>query len=215
MAGSFLESVVKMMKRGSVNTTKQETIFRTMDPRWQHRLAAGCWSEAAGAVGAVILSIIGLAGIASVKLAAIAMISLGIGMLLESASLASCLKYPLQDGSRRGEWLELMGAAVGKLAGGIGGIVVGVLVILGITAASLLPVGVLIFGAAFLFTSMVSVVSELQEIAGAVAFVLGVVAISGLHPLTLVLVALLGLGVIAIVNGAASERRMAAAGYNP
>jgi hypothetical protein len=66
----------------------------------------------------------------------------------------------------------------------------------------------LVFGAAFLFTSMVSIVPGTQGLAGAGAFVLGLLAVIGLHTPTLVLLALLGLGIIAILSGVASERSM-------
>src|SRR5215467_4996231 len=49
------------------------------------------------------------------------------------------------------------------------------------TAPSLLALAVLVFGAAFPFTSMVSVPPSTQEVVGAGAFVLGLVAVTGLH----------------------------------
>jgi hypothetical protein len=55
---------------------------------------------------------------------------------------------------------------------------------------------------------MVSSVPGTQELSGAGAFVLGLLAVIGLHTPTLALVALLGLGIIAILNGVASERSM-------
>src|SRR5262245_37572058 len=147
-----------------------------VDRRGQRRLAAGLLAEVVGAIGAVILSAIGLSGVLPPTLAAIAAISLGGGLLFEGAALAFGLKG-VDSEARQSQSLEWAGAIVGKILGGMGGIVVGILVLFGAAAPTLLPLGVLIFGATFLFTSMVSFLPNTQEIAGAAAFVLGLLGI--------------------------------------
>lgn len=168
-------------------------------------LQIGWLGQATAAFGAVVLSIIGLAGVFTTRIAAIAVISLGAALLFEGVGLAWSFAELAE-----GQALEWGGATVGKWVGGVGGILVGALVLVGAAAPTLMPVAVLIFGAAFLFTSMISCVPTTQEIVGAIAFGLGLLAISGLHTVTLLLVALLILGLTTIFNDATSERRISA-----
>lgn len=166
-------------------------------------LQVGWLGQAAAAFSAVVLSIIGLAGGLPTRIAAIAVISLGAAMLFEGVGLALSFAE-----LAKGQVLEWGGATVGKWVGGVGGILVGALVLVGAAAPTLLPVAVLIFGAAFLFTSMISCVPTTQEIVGAIAFGLGLLAISGLHTMTLALVALLILGITTLFNDATSESKI-------
>lgn len=168
-------------------------------------LQVGWLGQAAAAFSAVVLSIIGLAGALSTRIAAIAAISLGAALLFEGVGLALSFTELAE-----GQALEWGGATVGKWVGGVGGILVGALVLVGAAAPTLLPVAVLIFGAAFLFTSMISCVPTTQEIVGAIAFGLGLLAISGLHMMTLALVALLILGITTLFNDASSKSKISA-----
>ncbi len=182
-----------------------ETVSAFADRASMKSLQVGWLGQAAAAFSAVVLSIIGLAGIFSTRIAAIALISLGAALLFEGVSLAWSFAE-----LAKGQALEWGGATVGKCVGGIGGVLVGALVLVGAAAPTLLPVAVLIFGAAFLFTSMISCVPTTQEIVGAIAFGLGLLAISGLHTVTLALVALLILGITTLLNDATSERKISA-----
>ena len=180
-----------------------ETFSAFADRASLKSLQVGWLGQAAAAFSAIVLSIIGLAGVLSTRIAAIAAISLGAALLFEGVGLA--LSFPELV---EGQALEWGGATVGKWVGGVGGILVGALVLVGAAAPTLLPVAVLIFGAAFLFTSMISCVPTTQEIVGAIAFGLGLLAISGLHTVTLALVALLILGITTLFNDVTSERRI-------
>lgn len=168
-------------------------------------LQVGWRAQAVAALGAIVLSMIGLAGVLSTRIAAVAVISLGAALLFEGVALV----LPFAE-LAKGQALEWGGATVGKWVGGVGGVLVGSFVLFGAAAPTLLPVAVLVFGAAFLFTSMISCVPTTQEIVGAIAFALGLLAISGLNTSTLTLVALLGLGVTTLLNDATSERRVSA-----
>jgi hypothetical protein len=184
------------------------TIYKDADQATVKRLTAGWGAEAVFALGAVVLSVIGLASTHSETFAALAAICLGAAVLLEGAALASCwIKFP-GERWQEGQRLEWAGGIFGKLIAGIVGIIVGILVLFGTVPPTLLSLATLVFGAAFLFTSMVSMVPGTQELAGAGAFVLGLLSVIGLHSFTLVLVAFLGLGIIAILSGVASERNM-------
>jgi hypothetical protein len=184
------------------------TIYKDADRATVRRLAAGWSAEAGFALGAVILSAIGLVNAHSATFAALAAICLGVAVLLEGAAVGSCMmKFP-EGRWLEGQKLEWTGGVMGKLIGGLVGIIVGLLVLFGAAEPTLLSLATLVFGAAFLFSSMVSMVPGTQELAGAGAFVLGLLAVIGLHSLTMVLLALLGLGIIAILSGVASERNM-------
>jgi hypothetical protein len=184
------------------------TIYKDADRATVKRLKAGWSAEAGFALGAVILSLIGLVSTHAATFAALAAICLGIAVLLEGAALGSCLlKFP-EERWEEGQRLEWGGGIIGKLVGGLVGIIVGIMVLSGTVPPTLMSLATLVFGAAFLFTSMVSIVPGTQELSGAGAFVLGLLAVIGLHTPTLVLVALLGLGIIAMLNGVASERSM-------
>jgi hypothetical protein len=172
------------------------------------RLRAVCFADALGAAGSIIVSVIALSGVFPTRLAALASVILGAALLLEATGLASCFVEVWRTNKGEGELLEWGGATFGKLLGGLCGILIGTLVIFGVASPALLPLGVLIYGAAFLFTSMTSSVPGTQELAGAIAFFLGLLAIVGLHPLTFVLAALLVFGITTLVNDATSERRM-------
>ena len=162
----------------------QATVFTIGDGASLKSLQVGWLGQAAAAFGAVVLAIIGLAGVLPTRIAAIAAMSLGAAQLFEGAGFAlSFAEFA------KGQALEWGGATVGKWVGGVCGILVGALVLLGIAAPTLLTVAVLIFGAAFLFTSMTSCVPTTQEIVGAIAFGLGLLAVSGVHFLILVFMA--------------------------
>jgi hypothetical protein len=196
-------------------TMEEDSIYRFADGTAARNLVVGWSAEAVGAIVAVVLSAIGLTGVRSTSLAALAAISLGIGLLLEGVSLASCFTTIATQAWKGGESLEWGWAIIGKLLGGIAGVIAGTLVLLRIAAPSLLAVGVLVLGAAFLFTSMVSSLPGTQEIAGACAFALGLLAILGLRPLTLVLTAILGLAGIALLTGVASGSRLLSLAKHP
>ena len=199
---------IGMSERNSMKSIEAVTIYKDADRATVRRLTAG-WSAGTGlALAAVILSAIGLASSHAATFAALAAICVGGAVLFEGAALGACMvKFP-EERWQEGQKLEWGGGIIGKLVAGIVGIILGLLVLTGSAPPTLLSVAVLVFGAAFLFTSMVSIVPGTQEAAGAGAFLLGLIAVSGLHFLTLTLVALLGLGIIAIINGVISERTM-------
>jgi hypothetical protein len=78
----------------------------------------------------------------------------------------------------------------------------------------LLAVAVLIFGATFVFTSMVSTESGFQALGGVAAVVLGLLAASEINPITLTLVALLDLGLAGLASGIATGREVLQASHS-
>ena len=199
------------METMSIASTEAESILGAVDPKGRRKLATAWLIEAAGAIGGITLSIISFAS-GSTNIAAVAALSFGAGLLFEGLGMASCFRRLPAETSENGLTFEWGGASVGKILGGLGGIVVSILVLAGIAAPTLLPVAVLLFSAAFLFTSMVSLLPGTQEIVGAVSFALGLLAAIGFHSLVLIVIALLLLSVVALINDVVSERKVTASG---
>ena len=179
-------------------------------------MVGGSVTENVGAIAAMILAILGLAGILATLLAAIATIIIGAVMLMDGVAVSAAAR-------------RLHSHATGVTAGffgGLAGIILGILALFKTIPDPLLSVAVLVFGAAMLLGG--GVVSRLnwmlqlrnsvpQEAAGPVftagsgslfvglgTLVLGILAVIGIVPLTLVLVGLLTLGAGALFSGSAA-----------
>ena len=171
-------------------------------------------AQAVGAIAAVVLAILGLAGIGANLLAAIAVLVVGAAILAHGWFETS--RYP-QDSAALSTADHLMSADV---LGGIAGIVLGILtLLLGDSGKlTLLAVALLVYGT----TLLVSIASVAQLrwrsqmaartgspagtsvvipavqsgylLVGLGALTLGILAVIGLVPVTLILIGLLSLG---------------------
>ena len=177
------------------------------------RAAGGSITEAIGALGAVVLAVIGLAGLVPNLMASVATIIVGAAILLEGIAYTQ-----LPSGSR---WVQSRGFSA-ELLGGLAGIVLGILALFGTYPETLLAVALIVFGAALLLstiefsqrqrfaslqtgevvqeTQTFTFVSGGQLMLGLGAVVLGILAVIGLSPMTLILVGVLGLGFSALWN---------------
>ena len=185
--------------------------------------------ETCGGIALIVLGILALAKIDPMLLNAIAVILAGIALLIEEGSLST--KYAGASSYGKAYGLEtspaLDGVSAGTLAG-ISGIVLGILAILGIGAATLTAVAIVIFGAAVLFdfvaraqlTALRTVNREDSErsarlalatassmntaamLVGVALITLGILALAGMTSI-LVTVALLGLGAYLFLQNAA------------
>lgn len=201
---------------------------------WTYKGTAGAsFTEAIGALGAIVLAIVGLAGMLANTLAAIATIVVGAAILLEGGATTSGYRQIVSRMGGQGQRWELnRGLLTAEFLGGITGIILGVLALLGTQPATLLAAAVIVFGATFLLTG--AAVSQLnwlmglpsselvretarpgaafgsdgQLLVGLGAVVLGILAVIGHSPLTLILVGLLALGVAELFNGSGLGRRM-------
>jgi hypothetical protein len=174
------------------------------------RVAGSSITEAIGAIAAVVLAIIGLAGILSNLLASVATIVIGAAMLLEGVAYRPVASHLAMARGR---------GFTGEFFGGITGIVLGILALFGTVPQTLLAVALIVFGASFLlgnfeFSQWQALEGSQQQEAmsfgfvpgghvlmGLGALVLGILAVIGLSPLTLILVGLLSLGTVALFNG--------------
>jgi hypothetical protein len=187
--------------------------------------------DAIGGIATVILAIIALAGIRADALAPIAIIVFGAALLIQGGAMLSEYAHvalpmePTMSAEQFGG-----GSLSATFLVGAAGIILGVLALLGIAAQTLVAVAVIAFGAALVISSnsvrqlylmrtstmrtmgshtgteflageMASGSASVQLLAGLAAIVLGILAVSGVNPLTLILAALIVLGATIVLSG--------------
>ncbi|HKK27243.1 MAG TPA: hypothetical protein VKB18_04115 [Gemmatimonadota bacterium] len=199
-------------------------------------VAGGSTVEAVAGGGAVVLAILGLSGVSPAFLAAIATIAVGAALLSEGGAIAtrySELVSELSESSM--DDTELGAGMTTEFLGGIAGIVLGILALLGVSRWSLMSVAAIVFGGSLLIGS--TLVSELnhaslaararrhgkemhgvarqavkaavgtQVLVGLGAAVLGILALIGLTPHVLTLVAFLSVAGATVLSGSAVSAR--------
>lgn len=197
-------------------------------------VAGGSLTEALCGAGTLVLAIIGLAGVLPGYLASIATIVFGVALLAHGSAIAarySRLTHetaPFELDTRT----ELGGGMGALLLGGAAGIVLGILAVLGLIPATLIPTAVILYGASLLIGSAASIdlstlgephvggrfahdtrratvaATGTQALAGIAAIVLGILVLIGLAPLALTFVALIVLGGAVLLTGSALSTRM-------
>lgn len=184
--------------------------------------------ELVAGLAAIVLTILGLASVSPAFLVEIVTIVFGAGLLLYgSATLSQMSRFFVDNGGA-----DVAGGIAGGwsivLLAGAAGIVLGILALLGVSSIQLVAIAVIAFGAALLVSSNVNIrlrillgtaatpnspierrvrdtaadTAGLQTMTGLSAVVLGILALSGFVPTTLVLIALLGLGCFATMSSA-------------
>jgi hypothetical protein len=199
-------------------------------------ISGGSLAEAICGIGAIVLAIVALAGTLPVHLSAIAAIVLGGGLLLEGAAIGARFGKLLGEiVGPRFSMAELGGGMTAEFFAGAAGIVLGILALVGIVSVTLLSVAAIVFGAALLLGAgatsslnalivehryrahevvrrvagtMVSGTAGAQVLVGLSAIILGIVALTDVHPLTLSLVAFLAVGAAVGVSGLALCTKM-------
>jgi hypothetical protein len=168
--------------------------------------------EAFGAIATIALAIVGLAGVFSPTMAAIGVIIVGAAVLMES-DFFSVFWTSSRTGSHSSE-REALETPNALLIGSLTGVVLGILALLGVSSATLLSVAILVYGASFLVSgatpaqnNWMAHASGGDVLVGLGTIVLGLLAVIGVDSLTLVLVALLTLGVAALFSHSAPIMR--------
>lgn len=204
-------------------------------PHWDEAsvgvLAGGSTVEAVGGAAALVLAIIGLAAVLPMTLTAVATIAIGVALLAEGAAIAARYERILaRPGVSRVGAADVGGGMSAEFFGGAAGIVLGVLALLGVATGTLEPIAAIVFGGALLFGSTtasrleraaahgeptaareaVAAASGAQVLVGLGSAVLGILAVVGIAPETLTLVALLSVGAAVLLSGSALTARMAA-----
>lgn len=198
-------------------------------------LGGGSLAESLLGAAAMVLAIVALSGIEVIYLGAIATIAMGAALLFEGAAIAA--EYSRLVSSVQGDTMsrmELGGGVTAESLGGIAGVALGVLAVLHVAPMTLLAVAVIVFGGTLIVATganlrlkdlrldgrhldprahrtiraFVAATSGTQVLVGIGAIVLGIIALQGIVPLTMVGVALLGLGAAVLLSGSALGTEM-------
>lgn len=188
------------------------------------------------AIAGVVLAIIGLAGVYPRWLLGVATIAVGISFLIEGAAVATRLAELLHEHTEgRVTTAELGTGVTSETLAGIAGITLGILGILNVVPAVLLPIAAIVFGAGALLSSgsnvsisqmlvlhreesamahrvmrqAVFATTGLQLLAGLSAIALGIIALAGVYPITLSLVAMLAISAAFLLSDSALASRLA------
>jgi hypothetical protein len=217
----------------------QETPMNTSPvPSEEDRLDAASGSSLAqslGGLAAIILAIVGLAHVVPQYMVAIAALAIGAALIFQGGNtfMEFSSLLPKLSAGRLGN--ATVGSSVStEVLAGFTGIILGILALVTVTPDVLLPVAVIVFGAALIFTSGdVSRVSTLkleqatsdetaqhvarqsfpmgggtQALVGLTSVILGIIALIGYDWAVLSLVALLVMGVVVLVSSTAIMERM-------
>jgi hypothetical protein len=204
------------------------------EPQEKERTAevvfGGSTAEAVVGAAAVVLAILGLASIHPGYMASIGTIAVGAALLFQGGAVAA--RYT-QLAARVGA-SEVGSGVTAEILGGAARVALGVLALLGIYPGILTPVAIIIFGGALLIGSnttarlnalsswrmserartvtreAVEMASGTEVLIGIAAVILGILALLGMNPRTLVLISLLALGATVLFSGSAVSSRMAA-----
>jgi hypothetical protein len=190
--------------------------------------ATGSGAEAIAGAGALVLAILGLAGIFPLILAPIAVIAAGAAFLFQGAAVAA--RHRRLAFEAGGGGVEIEAGMSAEMLGGLAGITLGILALIGIETVPLLAISAIVFGGALLFGSpaiyrasraepevpILDIIARetaagaagAQALIGIGAIALGILALVGIIPQTLVLVSVLSVGAAALLSGGALMTKM-------
>jgi hypothetical protein len=196
-------------------------------------IEGGSTTEAIGGAAAIVLGILGLLGILPISLASVASIAVGAGLIAAGATIAGRYERALvgtgtePTASRR----EIAGGLGMEAVAGAAAIVLGILALLGRDSVLLLAVSAIAVGAGLLMASgsmarleslirweyarsseprsheVIYASAGSEVIVGVGAIVLGILAIVGFDPITLILVAILSIGASLLLSGSSVAGR--------
>jgi hypothetical protein len=190
-------------------------------------LAGASLSEAAVACGAGVLAVLGLVGVAPALMTPIAVIAIGASLLVEGPGFAARVSQLRSLARTRQQVLGVGGGVSAEVAGGLAGVVLGILALLGISPTVLEAAAAITFGAALLFSSgaeaevealiarvearvsgsdyaSVQVANSANALVGIGSIALGILVLAEVGSAsTLILVALLGVAASLTLSGSA------------
>ncbi len=197
--------------------------------------AGGSFIETICSGIAVILAILGLAGVLRMGFAAVSVIALGASLVFEGGTVAARFGRLLSARSGMGGSVGDVGNGMtAEFAAGVAGIILGILALIGQAPAILPAVAAVVYGFAMLLgtaaTARLSILeinaqpsqTTFNEVAreavgaamgakiltGLAAVVLGILALVGVYPLMLTLVALLCVGLAIALEVTAITQRV-------
>lgn len=214
--------------------TIEDTIIREDVVRSARYVTAGSVIEAVAGAGTATLAILGLAGVLPIEFAAIATIAVGVGLLFQGGAIAARFDDILTETelAHLANRSIASGMAAESVAG-VAGTVLGILALFHVASLTLMPIAMIVFGAALLVGTgaahdlnhfvwndqarandqlitreAVTVVAGGQFLLGAAAVTLGILGVLAIVPLTLTLAGLIVVGGAALFNGTALSIRM-------
>jgi hypothetical protein len=127
----------------------------------------GLLTEGAAGIAVIVLAIIALAGSASEALASIAAIVIGVGLMVQAFnSAAEHSKMMTANAGTSAHAAEFGGDVMVDCLCGLTGIVLGILALVGINAAHLLPPALIVFGGALLVGGAMAMRPRTLSVAG-------------------------------------------------
>ena len=213
----------------------EETRRHEADRQIEGAVVGGSTVEALGGAAALVLSIIGLSGVGTQFMASIACIVLGATLVFEGGLVSTEFTKILEKSGNGGlSTMELGGGLSSQSLAGMAVIVLGILSLLAMDPIVLLPISCIILGAGLVLSSgvtsrlnaikidisseretakrvaleAVSTATGAQVLVGVSAVVLGILAVIGLVPMILTLVAFISIGASTLLSGAAITGRM-------
>jgi hypothetical protein len=214
-----------------MDTNTQQVAMPRPEVEARPLIAAGSLGEGVAGGAAIVLSLIGLAGQLTYFMVSIATICIGVAFLFEGAAIANRIRAFLEESSSR-QYTILSEVGTGLSAefiAGLGGITLGILALVGVTPAILVPAAAILFGGALILGTAnnsrfnhllilrheedeiarevaqqsVSAAGGMQTLIGVGSVVLGILSLvfMGGVWLTLSFAALLSLGVADVLGG--------------
>jgi hypothetical protein len=195
---------------------------------------AGSLAEGIAGIAAVVLAIVGLANISPLLVLSIATIAVGAALLFEGGAVTARFSNLVAATGSQVNATEFGVGMTAELLGGLVGVVLGVLALVGINPLTLIAVAAIVYGASFLLGSgstahinsswagvseqreffrdvtreAISAASGVQFLIGVGVITLGILALIGIAPLVLSLVAMLSAGFSDLLNGTAIMGRI-------
>jgi hypothetical protein len=196
---------------------------------------SGSLAEGVAGGAVVVLTLLGLSGIMPALMLALATIVMAAAFLLQGEAVSLRFSKLLAETSKnRLEEAEFGMGLTSEVVGGIAGLVLGILALLGLYPMYLVPVAIIVYGGALMFSSGMTVrlnalelegieetprfkritheavktAAGVEFLLGLSAVVLGIIALAGTNAAILSLVALLVVGVSGFFTGAAVTTRM-------
>lgn len=155
---------------------------------------------------AIVLSIIGLANY-SLMASAVAVIMLAVVFMLEGGTMVRFFQLSHRKRENNMQTAELNA----ELVGGIAGLVLGILAVMGYIPITMISIAVIIYGAALILGSAFAPTlgtvgtrmegqSAFEILTGVAGLILGILALIGIYPLVLCLVAIIVLSLGAFMT---------------
>jgi hypothetical protein len=117
----------------------------------------GLLTESAAGIAVIVLTVVALAGISSEALASIAAIVIGVGLIVQAFNSAAESTRMMPSNTTGGQQgVTLGGEVMVDCLSGLTGVVLGILALVGISGAHLLPAALIVFGGSLLLSGAIS-----------------------------------------------------------